>query len=216
MSHGVPELLFWNDVALEVTRAGPALAIVHLAMYDACVAVGRPADLGPHLQGLPAAPAGASVTAAIAGAAHETLSRLFPEQQALFDRKLAEAGLPYGDLGERFGREIAAALLEEHARDASVDRAENPPVRVRARGTQAPPVEGLFAPLDGARARRLARTRRALVDPPFDATSAGACRAGAARAEAPAGTRADGTEILHAHAHGGQVAFQPRCGRRLP
>jgi len=142
---------------------------VHLAMYDACVAIAKPADLGPHLPGLPAAPSGASVTAAIAGAAHEALSSLFPEQQALFDRKLAEAALPHGDPGEPFGRAVALALLAERACDASEDGPEipPPPVRVRARGTEAPPMQGLCAPLDGARARRLARTRRALSDAAF-------------------------------------------------
>jgi hypothetical protein len=170
MSHGIPELSFWNDVALEATQAGPALAMVHLAMYDAYVAVAKPADFGPHLQGLPAAPAGASVTTTIAKTAHEALSILVPDRLAFFDRKLAEAVPPAGDPGESFGRAVALALLAEHARNASADGPEvpPPPVRVRARGTEAPPMQGLCAPLDGARARRLARTRRALADATFD------------------------------------------------
>jgi hypothetical protein len=64
-------ILFWNDVALEANRvdhtdadkkeqAGPtlssrALAIVHLAMYDAYAGViNDPPTLPPYLSGLPA------------------------------------------------------------------------------------------------------------------------------------------------------------------
>src|SRR5215216_4531423 len=83
-------ILYWNDVALEANRVshtnqkgeqtGPplstrALAIVHLAMYDAYAGVvGNPADLPPYLPGLDAAPPGASEDAAVAAAAHTTLS----------------------------------------------------------------------------------------------------------------------------------------------
>jgi len=55
-----------------------ALAIIHLAMYDAYAGVVKnPTNLPPYLPGLPAPVAGAS-----AAAAHATLSKLFPSQKA--------------------------------------------------------------------------------------------------------------------------------------
>ena len=102
-------ILYWNDVALEANRmshtngkneqTGPALspralAIVHLAMYDALAGVvNDPPNLPPYLPGLPAPAAGASVDAAVAAAAHATLSKLFPSQKPYFDPKHAQAGL---------------------------------------------------------------------------------------------------------------------------
>src|SRR4051794_36209032 len=90
-------ILYWNNVALEANRqshtinnneqTGPplsarALAIVHLAMYDACMgaieAAGNPLPY-PHYLGadLPApANAGASLDTAVAAAAYFTLKRL--------------------------------------------------------------------------------------------------------------------------------------------
>jgi hypothetical protein len=72
-------ILYWNQVALEANRVshtngrmeqtGPtlssrALAIVHLAMYDAYAAI-DPAAGGPYMPGLPDAPSGATVQAAV-------------------------------------------------------------------------------------------------------------------------------------------------------
>jgi hypothetical protein len=129
----IDSILFWDDVAFEAHRAShtsdgaeppggtlgaQALAIVHLAMYDAYVAIEKPADFAPYLPGLPPVPAGASALAAVAGAAHEALSVLFPDQRSFFDLKLAEAALP-GCPGQQFGREIASAVLEDHADDPS-------------------------------------------------------------------------------------------------
>ncbi len=70
-------ILFWNDVALEANRVsftngagvqdGPtlssrALAIVHLAMYDAFAAVtGNPVTLPAYLPGLPSVPIGSTL-----------------------------------------------------------------------------------------------------------------------------------------------------------
>src|SRR4051812_12411223 len=94
-------ILYWNEVALEANRVshtngekeqtGPtlssrALAIVHLAMYDAFAGVsGNPPNLPFYLPGLPAPKPGASIDAAVAAAAHATLSRLFPSQKPFFD-----------------------------------------------------------------------------------------------------------------------------------
>src|SRR5262245_28863537 len=125
-------ILYWNGVALDANReshvndkkeqTGPilsarALAIVHLAMYDAYVAVAKPAGLAPCLPGLPPAPAGATAAAAVAGAAHATLSALYPSQKMVLDKKLADAGVAAGDTGLPFGRQIASAILEDRKND---------------------------------------------------------------------------------------------------
>jgi len=100
-------ILFWNAVALEANRVshsdpakmeqtGPplssrALAIVHLAMYDAyagtVTANGTP-GFPPYLTGLPPAPAGAERDA-VAGAAYWTLKELFKTQKDFFDAQLS-------------------------------------------------------------------------------------------------------------------------------
>src|SRR5439155_6816125 len=82
----------WNQVLLEAVRqdsspppiASRGMAMVHAAILDAVNA----------LDGTPArfvtltAPAGASVDAAVAAAAHRVLSYLYPAQQASFDAAL--------------------------------------------------------------------------------------------------------------------------------
>ena len=67
-------------------RASRAMAIVHIAMFDAVNAVNRDyqgyTDLAPFRQGV-------SMNAAIAQAAHDTLVAMFPSQQSTFDQSLA-------------------------------------------------------------------------------------------------------------------------------
>ena len=83
-------ILYWNDVSLEANRVshtngageqtGPilssrALAIVHLAMYDAYAGViATPAVLPLYLAGLPAPNAGASADAAVSADASTAVS----------------------------------------------------------------------------------------------------------------------------------------------
>ena len=90
-------ILAWNEVALEANRVshtngldeqtGPtlssrALAIVHLAMYDAYAGVINDAtNLPRYIAGSPSPVPGASANAAVAAAAHATLSDLFPSQK---------------------------------------------------------------------------------------------------------------------------------------
>ena len=129
-------VLFWNDVALEANRrdhSGPgapsqggphrssrALAIVHAAMADAyCCALraesgGAPFDAA-FVSALP--PGDADPGAALAGAAHRTLTVLFPDQRAFLDDRLAAF---LGDRGPSasvraglgFGRAIGQSLLD--------------------------------------------------------------------------------------------------------
>src|SRR4051812_1564796 len=97
-------ILIWNDVALEANRVshtdgskeqnGPtlssrALAIVHLAMYDAYAGVTNdPVKLPPYNAPLPPLPAGATIQAAVGGAAFWTLMSLYPSQLEFFKDKL--------------------------------------------------------------------------------------------------------------------------------
>src|SRR5688572_7715229 len=125
-------IMYWNGVALEANRrshtngkmeqTGPtlsarALAIVHLAMHDAYVAIAKPAGLAPYLPSLPPAPVGAAAASAVAGAAHEALSALFPSLRKYFDEKLQEANPR--DPGLQFGRAVGAALVEDRVGDPS-------------------------------------------------------------------------------------------------
>jgi len=83
----------WNSVMLEAIRnestspplAARNMAIVHAAIFDAINAIGRTCD--PYLFH-PNPPPGASPAAAVIGAAHESLVRLYPSQTALFEATL--------------------------------------------------------------------------------------------------------------------------------
>ncbi|MBI5612186.1 MAG: phosphatase PAP2 family protein [Gammaproteobacteria bacterium] len=102
-------------------RSSRAMAIVHIAMFDAVNAI-----VGDYKSytGLGRALPSTSMKAAIAMAAHDTLSALFPSQAASFAAQLAE------DLGEvrdgraktdgiALGRRAAAAILALRANDGS-------------------------------------------------------------------------------------------------
>ena len=79
----------WNSVALDATAVPPnsilqsrVLAIVHGAIYDAVRAVDqKSAAYAVDLK----APAGTSIDAAVAAAAHGTLVRLAPAQRPMLD-----------------------------------------------------------------------------------------------------------------------------------
>jgi len=103
-------ILVWNLVALDANRdsetngkgeqTGPtlasrALAIVHLAMYDAFAGIySKPLELPPYLLMPQLTPKpGASLDTAVASAAHRTLSSLFPSQRPIFDAEFAAVSL---------------------------------------------------------------------------------------------------------------------------
>lgn len=171
MSH----ILYWNAVALDANRrdftdipatppgcteprseqGGPtlssrALAIVHLAMYDAHAgARGNPASLPAYLPGLPGANGG-SPEAAVAGAAHRVLSELYPRQKAHFDDALMKAALPTAPAtthGLAFGAAVADAMLADRGGDPgagdtghvhSNDPGRHRPDPVKPQGSHAP------------------------------------------------------------------------------
>jgi hypothetical protein len=102
-------------------RSSRAMAIVHIAMFDAANAiVGRYesySDIGR-------APRGTSADAAVAQAAHDTLVALFPSQRAAFDEELLRDLHGVWDQRARrdgivVGRRAAEAILAARANDGS-------------------------------------------------------------------------------------------------
>jgi vanadium chloroperoxidase len=179
-------ILFWNQVALEAnrvshtngkdeqtgpTRSSRALAIVHLAMYDAFAGVaGTPASLPPYLPGLPPPGPGAETDAAVAAAAHLTLSTLFPSQKPFFDLALSGTGAP-GSAGHSFGLTIAEALLADRAADPGATSIGYVPLSGRGRHRPDPenPGQGFHGAFYGALSKGFAITERfELAPPPFD------------------------------------------------
>ncbi len=177
------QILYWNDVSLEANRVshtngqdeqtGPtlssrALAIAHLAMYDAFVGVSG--GLTPYLPGLPAPVPPASVDAAIAAAAHATLSKLFPSQKPFFDLKHGEAGLLEPGLtnGHDFGLLVAQRMLDDRKDDPG--KSDDGHAASVARGAHRPdpdnPDQGYHAPFYGAKCKLFAATQRHELDPP--------------------------------------------------
>ena len=109
-------------------RSSRALAIVHIAMFDAVNAVVGGFQSYTRLR---AASEDASVEAAIALAAHDTLTALFPSQKADLDAELVEdlSALRDGRAkanGVTLGRAAAAAILARRANDG----AQHPEPRV--------------------------------------------------------------------------------------
>ena len=144
---GVDSIRHWNEIAINASgldhtpvaigetrvfgeqygplRSSRAMAIVHIAIFDAVIAIN-----GGYRSytGIPPAHTDTSISAAIAQAAHDTLSALFPSQAPTFDIVLA------GDLqlisngraknhGINLGRRAAAAILALRENDGS-DHAE--------------------------------------------------------------------------------------------
>ena len=184
-------ILYWNEVSLEANRVshtdgkdvgtlGPtlssrALAIVHLAMYDAYAGVSNdPTNLPPYLDlsSLPPPAPGASADAAVAAAAHATLSKLFPSQKPFFDLKHLQAGLGGSGLneGHQFGLLVAQKLLEDRKDDPNAS--DDGYAASVARGAHRPdpdnPDQGYHAPFYGSQSKGFAITaRHELAAPPF-------------------------------------------------
>ncbi len=102
-------------------RASRAMAIVHVAVFEAvnAIAGGRVSHLG-----MPRAPRGASPDAAIAQSAHDTLVALFPSQASSFDAELTAALARVRDrraraLGVLVGGDAATRILALRAGDGS-------------------------------------------------------------------------------------------------
>jgi 6-phosphogluconolactonase (cycloisomerase 2 family) len=124
----------WNDVLLEVVRQvggfpGPVArggAMMHGAMYDAVNSI-APSTHAPYNVSVPAAPT-ASIDAAIAHAAHDTLAAAFPTTTVPLDMRLSDAinALPAGaDVagGQAVGQAAAAAMIAMRRGDGADDPA---------------------------------------------------------------------------------------------
>ena len=177
-------ILLWNEVAIEANRishtngqgeqAGPplsarALAIVHLAMYDAYAGVDTAAGLPPYISGVPGPGAGATVAAAVAAAAYTTLVSLFPSQKPFFDAIFAGAGDP-SNAGHAFGVNVAQAILADRNHDPGAGGNYTPsPARGKHRPDPDNAGQGFHAPIYGAQSKGFAITaRHELAPPPLD------------------------------------------------
>src|SRR5262245_41737049 len=121
-------VLEWNQLALHAVgqaRVNPAvasraLAITQVAVYDAVNAIDR--SFEPYFAHVQAS-RGASLEAAAAQAAHDTLSALFPSQAATFDAALAAdlVGIPPGraSQGVEVGQAAAQQILTWRSTDGS-------------------------------------------------------------------------------------------------
>ena len=184
---------YWNAIALEANRrdfsnepgkdkpkpeqGGPtlssrALAIVHLAMYDAYAGAINNPPVFPRYLAVPPSPiAGvADPAAAIAAAAHACLSALYPRQKPHFDAALAGAGL-FGlgvGPGMSFGLLVAKAHLLDRGGDPSAHAAGYFPSDApgRHRVDPANPTQGYHAPFYGAGSKCFAVTARHQLLPP--------------------------------------------------
>ena len=182
-------ILFWNAVALEANRVshsdpakrqqnGPtlssrAIAIVHLAMYDAFVGIfggGLPRYLDPAATPPPAPPPPpASARDAVAGAAYRTLSRLYSEQVDFFKAQLSCFNA--GSTSFQFGELVGQTLLDLRANDMDGRSCGYVSSNKRGRHRLDPdnPGQGFDSVFYGAQTRTFAVKRRHTVDrPPLD------------------------------------------------
>lgn len=133
-------VLHWNSVALQVvandhtpdivkrpdqggpTRTSRALAIAHAAIFDAVNSIDG--SFTPYLTSIPEVST-ASVEAAVAQAAFETLAHLYPSQKKAFLQKaLTEAleAIPDGkpkEQGRQVGAEVASQIIAARRNDNS-------------------------------------------------------------------------------------------------
>ncbi len=175
---GNDPILKWNSIALEAvaedhsgtfgpadqggpTRTSRALAIVHIAMYDAANAILGGYEPYLPVTGIPAAKLKkASIHAAVAQAAHDTLMALYPSQSSVFSRELRRAILLVPPKKGRtegilVGAKAAANILSERLNDGGDDpNVPFAPSDVKVIGAHQPdplnPNQGLLTPFWGA------------------------------------------------------------------
>jgi len=140
---GLDPIRRWNQIALIATgldhtpvfpgehrvfgeqlgpcRAARAMAIVHIAIFDAVNAI-----YGGYQSYLPhdPAPKGTSLKAAVAQAAHDALVSLYPSQKPSFDGWLAQDLSKVKNQlsrmnGVRLGKEVCTAILTDRTNDGS-------------------------------------------------------------------------------------------------
>lgn len=188
MSH----ILYWNHQALEANRRdfdklpgsnkpkseqdGPtlssrALAIVHLAMYDAHVVASGLGPGFPRYRSVVSAPSGTLDPAtAVAAAAFTCLLSLFPRQQEHFHAALSGANLGNGfSSSYEFGVAVAQDLLEDRSKDPGASDAGYVPPAFREAHREDPvkPDQGFHAPFYGKRSRCFAAANRHSIQDPM-------------------------------------------------
>jgi vanadium chloroperoxidase len=178
-------ILFWNEIALEANRVSHTDGSTEQKRTDAqFTSLGycslsdvrrlcwcrKDQNLPPYLPGLPKPEAGASAKAAVAAAAHATLSNLFPSQGGFFDSILAGVG-DTSNPGHNFGLIVAQKILEDRNNDPIANAGDYKPSLARGKHRVDPdnPDQGFDAPFYGARSKGFAITKRhELEKPPFD------------------------------------------------
>ena len=134
-NNSTERLRHWNEIAINASgldhalfreqlgpgRSARAMAIIHIAVFDAVNAIDGKYQ---SYTGLPPASKNASIECAIAQAAHDTLCALFPLQTPSFDQQLSEEldDIPDGDAkteGIQVGHAAAAAILALRSNDGS-------------------------------------------------------------------------------------------------
>lgn len=178
-------ILFWNAVALEANRVshtdpdkreqnGPtlsarALAIIHLAMYDAYAGVvGGPGFPRYLTAPPPPPPVGTSAKDAVAGAAYTTLVGLYPAQTEFFDAQLNCFNT--ADPSYAFGQSVGKTLLDLRSNDMDGRDCGYRFSRNRGRHRVDPdnPGQGFYSPYFGAQNRGFSiSVRHGLNPPPF-------------------------------------------------
>lgn len=134
-NYGPNAVSFWDEIATNTINLPPSaagteaerlpvsstdMATVHVAIYDAAMAIARTHE--PFLA-VPVAPAaGASTDAAVAAAAYGVLKGLFPSRTAQYEPQYyqALAAMPDGPakvLGLALGTEVASLVLAARAND---------------------------------------------------------------------------------------------------
>ncbi|NJO79841.1 MAG: vanadium-dependent haloperoxidase [Cyanobacteria bacterium RM1_2_2] len=182
-------LLYWNEVALDAsaqdhtgtppkfdqggpTKTSRALAIVHLAMYDAFVSING--GSAPYLSDLMAPPPGASAEAALGEAAYVTLKALYPSQSRTFQRARDAFlwGLPSSQAledGRTHGQKVATMLLNQRMNDGSADcrTYQAKPLPGKHRVDPLNPTQGFLSPFWGEVAPFALPTMSGRLDPDF-------------------------------------------------
>ena len=172
----VSTILKWNAIALEAnkvdfsgpkpTQGGPtlssrALALVHIAMYDAHFgATGFVGGNNPFLTGLAPAPVGTSTSDAAASAAHATLSHLYPDQAAFFDSLHCE---PANAFGESVAKAALASGFGEFSPTAGIPN----PVPYPRRGDRYKHQVDPFNPMQALHGALYGRSKRFAVVKPI-------------------------------------------------
>lgn len=173
---GHDPVLKWNSIALQAvakdhsgtfgvpeqagpTRTSRALAIVHIAIYDAVNAVLGGYDPYIPVTGIPEeARHNASLHVAVAQAAHDTLTALYPAQQEMFDDELVhvlnKVSLKKGrNEGIAVGAEAAANIMIARTADGGdtpdVPVPDEPKMIGEHRADPENPGQGLLTPLWG-------------------------------------------------------------------